>query len=66
MIGSKAQDQVQDLLEKFRNLKEEFDRGVGVQTLETVEASGKYTYQMMMCPFKAQIYISVGHIREQV
>lgn len=38
VVGSKAQDQVQDLLDKFRNLKEGFDRGVGVQTLGTVEA----------------------------
>ncbi|KAF8596231.1 hypothetical protein BDV93DRAFT_68204 [Ceratobasidium sp. AG-I] len=36
VVGSKAQDQVQDLLEKFRNRKEDLDRGVIIQTLETV------------------------------
>ncbi|KAF8597312.1 hypothetical protein BDV93DRAFT_372673, partial [Ceratobasidium sp. AG-I] len=39
VVGSKAQDQVQDLLDMFCNVKEEFDRGVDVQTLETVEAT---------------------------
>ena len=38
VIGSKAQDQVKDLLDKFQSLKEDFDRGVGVQTLETANA----------------------------
>ncbi|KAF8597322.1 hypothetical protein BDV93DRAFT_527490, partial [Ceratobasidium sp. AG-I] len=36
-VSSKAQDQVQDLLDKFQRLKEDFDRGVGVQALGTVE-----------------------------
>lgn len=35
-MGSEAQDQVEDLLGKFTGLKEDFDRGVGVQTFKTV------------------------------
>ena len=41
VVDSKAQDQVQSLLDRFQDLKEDFDRGVGVQTLETVEAVHK-------------------------
>lgn len=38
VLGSDAQDQVHALLDKFRDLKEEFDRGVSVQTLGKVDA----------------------------
>lgn len=36
VIGSEAQEQVQNLLDQFGNLKEKFDRGLGVETFETV------------------------------
>ncbi|KAF8594478.1 hypothetical protein BDV93DRAFT_565398 [Ceratobasidium sp. AG-I] len=39
VVGTKAQVQVQGLLDMFRSVKEDFDRGVGVQTLETVEGT---------------------------
>lgn len=38
VLCSQAEDQVQALLDKFRDLKEEFDRGVSVQTLGKVDA----------------------------
>lgn len=37
-MGSKVQDQVLHLLDEFQNLKEKLDRGIGIQTLETVDA----------------------------
>ncbi|KAF8602032.1 hypothetical protein BDV93DRAFT_557803, partial [Ceratobasidium sp. AG-I] len=38
VVGSKAQDQVQDLRDKFQHLQEDFDRGVVVQMLEMMDA----------------------------
>lgn len=38
-VGSTAQEQIDDMIKKLKKLKEEFDRGVGVQTLQVADAA---------------------------
>ena len=37
MVGLSAEDQVKNLIDKFKDLKEDFDRCVDVQNLETLD-----------------------------
>jgi cyclopropane fatty-acyl-phospholipid synthase-like methyltransferase len=39
--SSSAQEQVDDLLKKLQDLKEEFDRGVNLQMFETIDMNGE-------------------------
>jgi hypothetical protein len=47
LASSSAQDQVLKLLENFKDLKEDFDRGVEVQTLETVNTNSECLSRML-------------------
>ncbi|KAG8791593.1 hypothetical protein FRC12_008706 [Ceratobasidium sp. 428] len=55
-VGSSAQEQVDLILAELRNLKETFDRGISIQTLQTIEDHVKRTLLKELCPVNAARY----------